>query len=40
MREINKLEGTKVENKKEVRILNGDMVQSITLMPEKYQNKD
>ena len=30
----------KVENKKEVRILNGDMVQSITLMPEKYQNKD
>lgn len=30
----------KVENKKEVRILNGDMIQSISLMPEKYQNKD
>ena len=30
----------KVENKKEVRILNGDMVQSITLMPVKYQNKE
>ncbi len=30
----------KVENKKEVRIINGDMIQSISLMPEKYQNKD
>lgn len=30
----------KVENKKEVRLINGDMIQSISIMPEKYQNKD
>jgi len=30
----------KVVNKKDVRLINGDMIQSISIMPEKYQDKD
>ena len=30
----------KVENKKEVQLINGDMIQNIRILPEKYQNKE